>query len=92
MLPIGAYEPRWFMRAVHADPADAVAAYRALTRSADRLPPCLALHWGTFRLTDEPVTEPPELFAEEWKKAGLPADANWTFSHGETRRLGKVAC
>jgi len=90
MLPIGAYDPRWFMRAVHADPADAVVAYRALTSGVDRFPPCLALHWGTFRLTDEPVTEPPALFAEEWKKTGLPPDANWTFMHGETRRFGKV--
>jgi hypothetical protein len=41
-------------------------------------------------LTDEPVTEPPALFAEDWKKTGLPPDANWTFMHGETRRFGKV--
>jgi len=86
MLPIGAYDPRWFMRAVHMDPDDAVAAYRALTSDGSR-PPCVALHWGTFRLTDEPVTEPPERFAQAWRNAGLPSDANWTFAHGETRQL-----
>lgn len=85
LLPIGAYEPRWFMRAVHMDPEDAVIAYRQL--AADRRPPCVAIHWGTFRLTDEPVDEPPVLFARRWRDAGLPATANWTLEHGETRVL-----
>jgi N-acyl-phosphatidylethanolamine-hydrolysing phospholipase D len=87
MLPIGAYEPRWFMGAVHMNPEDAVMAYRDITRATNTLPPSLALHWGTFRLTDEPVEEPPVKLARLWKEAGLPADANWTFMHGETRRL-----
>ena len=90
MLPIGAYAPRWFMRAVHMDPDDAVTAYRALIGAPAALdgstvPPCLALHWGTFRLTDEPVSEPPERFNRAWCDAGLPESACWIFSHGETR-------
>jgi N-acyl-phosphatidylethanolamine-hydrolysing phospholipase D len=87
MLPIGAYEPRWFMRRVHMNPEDAVAAYRALVNGAAAAPPCFAMHWGTFRLTDEPVEEPPARFAQRWREAGLPASANWTLAHGETRRL-----
>jgi N-acyl-phosphatidylethanolamine-hydrolysing phospholipase D len=87
MLPIGAYEPRWFMRAVHMNPGDAIEAYRALIAGAATPPPCLALHWGTFRLTDEAVEEPPAQFAALWREAGFPDDANWTFAHGETRRL-----
>jgi N-acyl-phosphatidylethanolamine-hydrolysing phospholipase D len=87
MVPIGAYDPRWFMRAVHMDPADAVEAYRAIARATATTPPCLALHWGTFRLTDEPMFEPPKLFAERWNAAALPPDRNWTFAHGETRRF-----
>jgi N-acyl-phosphatidylethanolamine-hydrolysing phospholipase D len=87
MLPIGAYEPRWFMRSVHLDPEDAIAAYGALTDGSNAAPPCLALHWGTFRLTDEPVEEPPARFAQRWREAGLPERANWTFAHGETRRI-----
>ena len=87
MLPIGAYEPRWFMRTVHMNPEDAIAAYRALTDGAGAPPPCLTLHWGTFRLTDEPVEEPPARFAQRWREAGWPATANWTLAHGETRRL-----
>ena len=86
MLPIGAYEPRWFMRTVHMNPEDAVAAYRALVNGSTT-PPCFAIHWGTFRLTDEPVDEPPKRFARGWRDAGLPESANWTLAHGETRRL-----
>lgn len=87
ILPIGAYEPRWFMSTVHMDPDDAVAAYRALTRPSGAHPPCLTVHWGTFRLTDEAVDEPPRRFAELWSQAGLPDSANWTLAFGETRRL-----
>jgi N-acyl-phosphatidylethanolamine-hydrolysing phospholipase D len=87
MLPIGAYDPRWFMRAVHMDPDDAIAAYRALSTSTGAFPLCVPIHWGTFRLTDEAVGEPPVRFAQGWRDAGLPADANWTFAHGETRQF-----
>jgi N-acyl-phosphatidylethanolamine-hydrolysing phospholipase D len=87
MLPIGAYEPRWFMESLHMNPEDAIEAYRALTAVSAARPPCLALHWGTFRLTDEPVEEPPARFAQRWQAAGLPVEANWTLAIGETRRL-----
>lgn len=87
MLPIGAYEPRWFMRYVHMNPEEAVAAYRALVNGRSAGPPCFAMHWGTFRLTDEPVDEPPARFAQSWREAGLPPASNWTLAHGETRTL-----
>jgi N-acyl-phosphatidylethanolamine-hydrolysing phospholipase D len=86
MLPIGAYEPRWFMRSVHLNPEDAIAAYAALA-GGGAPPPCLALHWGTFRLADEPLEEPPARFAQRWRAAGFPDSANWTLVHGETRQL-----
>jgi len=54
LLPIGAYEPRWFMRVAHMDPAEAVRACVAL--GARRMVPT---HWGTFDLSDEAVDEPP---------------------------------
>ena len=53
LLPIGAYAPRWFMREQHMNPEDAIAA--AETLDAHLIP----IHWGTYRLTDEPLDEPP---------------------------------
>lgn len=87
MLPIGAYEPRWFMGAVHMNPEDAVEAYQRLRSETEQSPACLGIHWGTFRLTDEDVLEPPRKFGELWKAAGLPESKNWTFAHGESRRI-----
>jgi L-ascorbate metabolism protein UlaG (beta-lactamase superfamily) len=53
MLPIGAYLPRWFMRAAHIDPAEAVQAHKVL--GADVSVP---MHYGTFRLSDEGEAQP----------------------------------
>lgn len=85
LLPIGAYEPRWFMKPVHMDPEEAVRAYRDLT--ADRAGVTLfgGMHWGTFQLTDEPLDEPPLRTATAWKAAGLMPDRLWLPMHGETR-------
>lgn len=66
LLPIGAYAPRWFMRAQHIDPNEAVTAFGEL--QARKLVP---MHWGTFRLSDEPLAEPPQLLREALGKAGL---------------------
>jgi N-acyl-phosphatidylethanolamine-hydrolysing phospholipase D len=89
LLPIGAYEPRWFMRPVHMSPEEAVRAFRDLNRgtSADprRHPIALGIHWGTFKLTDEPMDEPPHRTRTAWRAAGLPDDALWVLKHGETR-------
>ena len=53
LLPIGAYEPRWFMRSVHMNPAEAVQAHLdpQWTQS-------IAMHFGTFQLTTEGIDEP----------------------------------
>jgi len=89
LLPIGGYEPRWFMRPVHMNPEEAVVAYRELARSGreGRPPTFVAMHWGTFKLTDEPMDEPPRRLRAAWAEAGLPPDRLWVPAHGETRAL-----
>ena len=53
LLPIGAYEPRWFMKDIHMDPAEAVQASRDLDARQS-----VAMHFGTFQLTPEGIDEP----------------------------------
>ena len=93
LLPIGAYEPRWFMRRVHMNPEDALEAYRALSGPYADVPSpaMLAIHWGTFRMTEEPAAEPPERMRRLWDQAGLEEERLWILRHGETRRLGSEA-
>jgi len=89
VLPIGAYEPRWFMRPVHVNPDEAVQAYRDIARAhPDHAPPiALAVHWGAFSLADEPMDEPPRRARAAWGGSGLDAGRLWVLSLGETRRV-----
>ncbi|HEX4951821.1 MAG TPA: MBL fold metallo-hydrolase [Thermoanaerobaculia bacterium] len=63
LLPIGAYEPGWFMEAAHLTPEQAGEAFLHL--GARRLVP---MHWGTFQLTDEPISEPIERMRAWWQR------------------------
>jgi len=85
LVPIGAYDPRWFMRPVHMDPEEAVQAARDL--GAPRFIP---MHWGTFKLTDEPLNEPPQRARSAWAAAGLPLEKYCQLAHGETLVLSDV--
>ena len=76
LLPIGAYAPRSLMAAVHMDPAEAVAAHRALGARRS-----VGMHFGTFQLTDEAVGEPVARLA-----AG-GVDAFTVLGFGETRHV-----
>ena len=82
LLPIGAYDPEWFMRQQHMNPEDAVNAFVALQA---RL--LCAMHWGTFKLTDEPLDEPPQLLEQHRVRAGLTVEQVYVAAIGETRRL-----
>src|SRR5437762_4544804 len=85
MLPIGAYEPRWFMRTVHMNPPEAMRAYGELHTANTEMPVLLPIHWGTFRLTDEAMQEPPEWTARVWRESGYDRAKLWLLRHGETR-------
>ena len=121
MIPIGAYEPRWFMEAVHMNPEEAVATYgqvragsdereaagRGMTpgrgvtpggtpptgnmASSSQPPVMLPIHWGTFKLTDEPLDEPPARTRAAWAAAQLDPESLWLLRHGETRRIRRGA-
>lgn len=82
LIPIGAYEPRWFMQTQHVNPDESVRVHRDLGAKAS-----LAIHWGTFALTDESLDEPPRLLAAARKAQGVADAAFFTLALGETRRL-----
>jgi N-acyl-phosphatidylethanolamine-hydrolysing phospholipase D len=89
ILPIGAYEPRWFMGPVHMNPEDCVKAVAQLTTAQKGKPLVMvAAHWGTFKLTDEPMDEPPARMREQWQAAGRDGSQLWILRHGETRTFG----
>ena len=66
ILPIGAYEPRWFMHDQHMNPAEAV---QALGDCGAEM--ALAHHYGTFQLTDEAIDAPLLALADALKAAGI---------------------
>jgi L-ascorbate metabolism protein UlaG (beta-lactamase superfamily) len=82
MLPIGAYEPRWFMAPQHMCPEEAGRAWELLGART-----LVAMHWGTFKLTDEPIGEPPERARAWFREQGHDAGRLWVLDVGETRAL-----
>ena len=80
LLPIGAYQPRWLMKTVHMDPPDAVSAHKDLQAKQS-----IGIHWGTFKLTDEPLGEPPLYLKKVMKGALMREDSFLVMKFGETR-------
>lgn len=70
LIPIGAYEPRFFMSTIHLAPQDSVLVHRDVKSRRS-----YGIHWGSFRLTPEDVNEPPKLLIDEAKRQGIdPAE------------------
>ena len=82
LLPIGAYEPRWFMGASHMNPDDAVQALE-LCGAAQ----ALGHHWGTFRLTNEAVDQPALDLAAALTARGIAPERFAALRPGEVRML-----
>jgi len=87
LLPIGGIEPRWYMRRLHLDPEEAVQAFMAVQGTQQPAATLVAMHWGTFRIADEPLSIPPAMLRGAWKRLAFPDERLWVLAHGETRML-----
>ena len=78
ILPIGAYEPRWFMRDQHVNPAESVAIFEAVDAQA-----AIGHHWGTFQLTDEAIDAPARALTAALEARGIEPQRFRAFRPGE---------
>jgi N-acyl-phosphatidylethanolamine-hydrolysing phospholipase D len=78
LLPIGAYDPRWFMAPVHVAPEEAVKIHQDIGARQS-----VAMHWGTFVLTDEPMDEPPRRLRLALESHGIRESDFRIMQHGE---------
>lgn len=81
-LPIGAYEPRWFMGRQHVDPEQALQIHRDI-----RARQSLGVHWGVFEMADESLDEPPRALAAARGAAGMAESEFFVLRVGETRQI-----
>lgn len=81
-IPVGCYLPRWFMKDQHVNEEEAVQIHLDVKSKLS-----MGVHWGTFRLCDEPIEAPLDNVPKARKKLGVGDDAFVLFSLGETRVL-----
>lgn len=84
-IPIGGYEPRWFMQPVHVSPEEAVKIHKDVRSHFS-----IAMHWGTFKMTDEDMDEPPKLLKLACNDQGVSEDSFITVMPGEIVHLDKI--
>lgn len=83
LLPIGAYQPRWFMKDFHMSPEDAVQAHLDLASKLS-----MGIHFGTFRLTDEGIEDPIKHLEENLRAQNI---TNFIApDHGQTLRTNRI--
>ena len=85
-LPIGAYAPRWFMKNQHVDPEEAVRIFEDLGAAY-----ALAMHWGTFRLTDEAIDEPVKRLTVALERAGIAPERFEVKRPGDSWQVPEIA-
>jgi len=83
-IPIGAYDPRWFMKDAHMSPKEAVQTFIDLKAGK-----AIGMHWGTFILTDEEMDEPPVRLAEALKEKGIEMSDFSVMGHGEIIQISR---
>ena len=79
LMPMAAYEPRWFMKTHHMNPREAVLAFQDLKARV-----LIPQQWGVFDLTDEPLDLPPKAYREAAQAAGLSEERTPLIPHGGT--------
>ena len=84
LIAVGAYEPRWFMKEQHVNPAEAVQIHKDLKAKRS-----VGVHWGTFELTDEPLDQPPKDLAMALTAANISDVEFFLLAIGQTRLIAK---
>lgn len=79
LIAVGAYEPRWFMKGQHINPAEAVTIHREIGSRKS-----VGIHWGTFTLTDEPLDQPIADLAAAKKEQSINENSFILLRHGQT--------
>ena len=79
LIAVGAYEPRWFMKGQHINPAEAVTVHREIASRKS-----VGIHWGTFSLTDEALDQPIADLAAAKKSQTVSDKAFVLLRHGQT--------
>ncbi|XP_026533002.1 N-acyl-phosphatidylethanolamine-hydrolyzing phospholipase D [Notechis scutatus] len=81
-IPIGAYEPRWFMKSQHVNPEESVQIHIDVQAKKS-----IGIHWGTFALANEYCLDPPVKLKEALDRHRLQTEDFFVLNHGESRDL-----
>lgn len=86
LVPVGSYEPRWFMSQQHVNPMESVRIHQDVGAKRS-----IGVHWGTFQLTDEPLDQPPRDLSIAQQALGVKEVDFGVLAIGESRQFAKRA-